>query len=380
MTKKSILVLTLLVALVVICAISLTACGAIKGIMDLADDISNLQSDTMKTQQEIQEALGEKYYIKYEITSESQSSGEGNESDQEYVIVASNGTYSYWQTEDSKALIKKNGNTYYVYNQEQGATQYTSVSVYESETSPLYYAHAYVLACGDSISYSSKSTITFLDRSCTKYVTNLGAASVYGSVKVDAEYVVDNATGACLKYSIAASTNTTDGKDSGKATFEAKVFKQGNAVDAELAPEIANIVISEWDTAFMATMGLTAVPAVANTKLVGASIETTTQNKEYVLALNMNGALADNKTALLAVFESFFNAGAKYDRDDNEKTNYQDTDLFDDNSDEEYSPGMDYTACTSNGDLVSIAVVQMPGENDTYYCRVSFDFTIDLIP
>ena len=373
MTKKSILVLTLLVALVVICAISLTACGAIKGIMDLADDISNLQSDTMKTQQEIQEALGEKYFIKYEITSD--SSGEGNEHTEEEVIVASNGEYSLWQIEDGKTLIKKIGNTYYVYNHEQGSTQYTSVSTYESETSPIYYANAYVLACGDSLTYSSKSTVTFLGRTCTKYVTNLGTSSALGSVKLNAEYIVDNTTGACLKYAIAASADTTDGKDSGAATFEAKVFKQGNDVDAEFAPEIANIAISEWDTAFMATMGLTAVPAVANTKLVGASIETTTQNKEYVLALNMNGALADNKTALLAVFESFFNAGAKYDRDDNEKTSYQDTDLFDDNSDEEYSPGMDYTACTSNGDLVSIAVVQMPDENDASYCRISFTLT-----
>ena len=83
MSKKSILVLTLLVALVVICAISLTACGAIKGIKDLVNDIENLKSDTMKTQQEIQEALGEKYYIKYDITSE--SSGEGNETDEEAV-------------------------------------------------------------------------------------------------------------------------------------------------------------------------------------------------------------------------------------------------------------------------------------------------------
>ena len=125
----------------------------------------------------------------------------------------------------------------------------------------------------------------------------------------------------------------------------------------------------------MATMGLTAVPAVENTKLVGASIETTTQTKEYVLVLNMNGALADNKTALLAVFESFFNAGAKYDSDDNLKTSYQDTDLFDDNSDDEYAPGMDFTAYTSSGDLVSIAVVQMPDEDDASYCRISFTLT-----
>ena len=373
MSKRSILIFVLLIALVVVCAVSLTACGAIKGIMDLANDIDNLKSDTMKTQQEIQEALGDKYYIKYDITSE--SSGEGNETDEEHVIVASNGTYSFWQTDDGKTLIKKDGNTYYVYNREQDSEKYTSLSVYESETSPLYYANAYILACGDSLTYSSKSTVTFLGRTCTKYVTNLGTSSALGSVKLDTEYIVDNTTGACLKYAVAASADTTDGKDSGAATFEAKVFKQGNDVDAEFAPEIENIAISEWDTTFMATMGLTAVPAVENTKLVGASIETTTQTKEYVLVLNMNGALADNKTALLAVFESFFNAGAKFDSSDDQKTSYQDTDLFDDNSDDEYAPGMDFTAYTSSGDLVSIAVVQMPDEDDASYCRISFTLT-----
>ena len=374
MSKRSILIFVVLIALVIVCAVSLTACGAIKGIMDLANDIENLKSDTMKTQQEIQEALGEKYYIKYEVTSE--SSGEENTSETNEIIVATNGTYSFSQTGDSKVLLKKVEDVYYIYGQESGKDEYISINLYDSTINPLNSANVYMVAAGESISYSSKSDVTFLGRSCTKYSTSLGTNSSLGSVNMETEYIIDKSTGACLKYSASASADTTDGNGSGKATFEAKEFKLGNDVDAEIAVETNKIVVKEWDTEFMTSMGLTGIAPIANTQLNGASLYTSEQNKEYDIILNMDGTIEENKTALLAIAESFFNAGAKYDSGEELQASYQD--LTRDESADENAPSINFDAYSEDGDEVYISIYESASDDDTIYTRISFTFTHQL--
>ena len=315
MKKKSIILFAMIIAIVTIFAVVFTACNGLKGIVDGLN--KETYTDQTKSLSEVEEALGSKYYIKYKIT----STDTDGTTETEYYVTASDGTYYFYDTETSDLFLKQVGTKYYAYSKTNESTNYNSVAVYNHEVNPFAGLTSYLVMPGEEITYTSKSSDTFLSRACTKYECDLGVATFAGAASYTEHYYIDNATGVVLKHDISASATTVDGTDNASVSWEVTEFKFGDDVNAFMQTEKNKIVVSEWDQEFFVSVGLTTVQTPgANASFVAAEKD----GNEYEITYTVTSA-----TAVNAIINSFFSSGANRDKDSGEeKSSYTDSDIY----------------------------------------------------
>ena len=216
--------------------------------------------DKAKSRDEVAELIGEKYLIAVRVDS-SYRDGEGqyvNDS-VEYTTV-SDGIYSYWGTsvDDLKngSLYKRFGDdSLVVYDYSEEAGKYNRMSVFPTEFNPFRSVNVIFLA-DTEIEFTTKTSTTFLGRACTQYDYKESSASVGGSASVERLWIIDNATGACLKYFGTITGNGFGVSSGASGNFEVTQFEQGDKVDQCINRIIENISINEWDVNVLQKLGL----------------------------------------------------------------------------------------------------------------------------
>ena len=179
---------------------------------------------------------------------------------------------------------------------------------------------------GETISYQSQVSVTIAERSAKKYVYD--GENVYGYASFHEEIVIDDLTGACLKYSgLGRAGDGFTGGTREKADFEVTEFQYGanNAAALAVINEYkAKIDVYEWDSDFLTQIGLSAMTA-PTWEFWNAYWDHRTDRESDAPELEMNYRYytedADGTVATARAFiEAFYNAGAQKNENGTQKS------------------------------------------------------------
>ena len=232
---------TLIVAIVVIISVftlALTACGKSGSdgeSINIADDY-----DYSMIESKLNELKTNGIFVKLKVSSNDSEDG----SSVDYYAYGAKGDVYYYSygDEDDQTYVDVSNNDYivaYTASKENGTLVWSKDITYYSE-----YAGALtkdqvkqsLLASGSGVwgwlgyyantttGNGTKTTDTFLGRSCDKYVFTDGVVTFVGSVGLNYECWIDKATGVCLKYTASYSAITTEGSGSASVTIECTEF------------------------------------------------------------------------------------------------------------------------------------------------------------
>ena len=291
--------------------------------------------DEVKSHEEVARLIGDKYLITIKlITSYRESSGETVEDSIEYTTV-SDGTYSYWGTtlEDLSrgSLYKRcDDSSLASYDFDEEAGGYTEMAIFPTEINPFRSVNAIFLV-ETEIEYTSKSAITFLGRECTKYEYKVSESTIGGSATYERTWIMDNATGACLKYDAAVAGSGLDYSGAASANFEVTQFEQGSKVDEIIKKITDKIFIKEWDSEVFEKLGLTkdsssyelddilksATIERSSLQLREASNEVyaDTGNGTYSIVYFANLSQVKGEELVKAIINNIYDCGAQFDSD-----------------------------------------------------------------
>ncbi len=258
--------------------LALTACGALSQIINQFTDETttvdgdngtqqggaitttkggNSQSDRMKSQEEAIALIGNKYLVDVKIVTSSRGEG-GEVSNEVHYYAASDGTYYYVGVGEAQGnLFKALGDGFISYSFDNEIGKYRELTNYRSVPNP-FTAVAILFLVQEDLEYTSKSSVTFLGRACTKYEYLYSGASIGASASQTEEWIIDNETGVCFKHSIDI-TGSVVGQGSAYAsgTYEVTQFELNNSkVDAFIKEQTDKVVVSEWDTEMFSYAGL----------------------------------------------------------------------------------------------------------------------------
>lgn len=251
-------------ALLTLSTISLSACSFYGG---------NRKSDTLKSNEEVRELIGDNYALKAEFIAES------DDSDRVTIETKQDGEFAFtlnYHIDDSEVSQEKRlskGNLVYQYD--DVSHKYTSITrVRGAELSTLD-ALSFILGydtglTSTKITYNTKETGTFIGRPVTIYTTKIGV-SLTGIISAGYTntYTFDDATGLCLKMIHSINASTAGDSSGGSFGYEVKSFTIGGV---SLDSEIAKVVVSEWPTETQFDeMGIPALQKV-NGSLVNAEV------------------------------------------------------------------------------------------------------------
>lgn len=289
--------------------------------------------DHGKTQDEVAELIGDKYLISVKVDSSYRDSNGQYVNDSVGYTTVSNGIYSYWGTsvDDLKngSLYKRFGDDSLVaYDYSEEAGKYTRMTVFPTEINPFRSVSVIFLADPD-IEYTSKTSTTFLGRPCTQYDYKDTSASVGGSASLERLWIIDNATGACLKYSGTVTGNGFGVSSGASGNFEVTQFEQGEKVDQCINGIIGKIAINEWDVNILKKLGLNEAGGshldiydiltsanVDESKLQVREAEnevySDTGNGNYSTQYFAKLSQAEGEQLVQAIITNLYNCGAKY--------------------------------------------------------------------
>lgn len=230
-----------------------------------------------------------------------------------------------------------------------------------------------MLAFHDSIQYTKKETVTFLNRASTKYTLeeNQGSQQSGQFYQLFTEVIIDNATGLALRHYSRQTGNMTF--KTLPINFELATLNLGNDADAFIASKVDKINIWDWDTAFFTSMGLTSVtrpnePFWYANRILGTSYDDFVEN--YETFFHFTGTKDEAMTKGKALVQTLYNAGLKYDEEgnmisafDNEAIYYEDLD-----EGEIY-----FDAYTVNGNHLDLDIEYLKNVSPSY-TRVDLDF------
>ena len=339
---KKIWIIALVVTLIACVAVCFTACGMLNKLT--GNDDSETYTEPMKSAEEIKAALGNNYIVTVKVSGSSQSSSGGNDSSVEYFTTAYNGTYSWYGQEGAATgvLLKHNqDNSTYMYSYDTDSGKYDSVSLYGTadQRDPFYYVSAYVFYSSSELTYSTKTSTTFLNRSCTKYTYSQSYGIIGYNESVSEEWIVDNTTGAILKHSWDVSASAGGESGSANASFECTRYDtNASTVNSFIDTEVAKIIISEWDTTYFAQAGLTGTIAAPSGQLVSASYykgdAVGDLSDEYTAVYKITGAKDTSAAQVNTLIQSFFTAGAnRGEYTDEVYTSWQDDNILETDED-----------------------------------------------
>ena len=272
---------------------------------------------TLNTAQQIATAVG----TTFKVTAT-------NLSGQTPTTAASDGTYFYVDDPYARFLKKYSENNYQYYAQQANnkyIKMYSTFFADGAEVSVLSAGNLAVLFlyAGQTITYQNVETTTFLSRPVKKY-TYVSTNANNPAQTYTEEIIIDDATGACLKHD--SNYSPVDSFTNGTSKLSAQVseFTYGasnaTAVATFLQPFIDKIDVNEWDTAFLATIGLDDLAAPSTADNIYTSYwwsATNMRNSDYpdwFVRYDIHSAsqalLQDTMEAYL---QSVYNAGAKLD-------------------------------------------------------------------
>ena len=286
--------------------------------------------DAVKSRDEVAELIGDKYLITVRVDgSYTDGSGQLVTEYVEYSTV-SDGVYSYWGTslEDLKtgSLYKRVNEDLVVYDYSEDAGGYTELAVFPTEINPFRSVNIIFLA-ETEIEYTKKESTTFLGRACTKYEYKESDATVAASATFEREWIMDNTTGACLKYSAAVKGSGIGVSGSASGSFEVTQFEQGSKVDEIIKKISDKIFIKEWDLSVFDKLGLTNTSSLdiyqictannidsSKLQLREASNEVyeDTGNGNYGVMYFAKLSKEEGEKLVKAIITILFNSGAKY--------------------------------------------------------------------
>ena len=325
---------------------SLTACGAISKIIDQITTADNgggsdqtqpagvtttksdsgSQKDSMKSEEEVKALIGDMFVIDLKIT---ESSGE--EKNETHYYAASDGTYYYASANSENGhLYKELGDGFISYEYDTDLNKYRSLQNYRSVPNP-FTAIAIVFLVQEEIEYTSKTSVTFLNRPCTKYTEVINNGSFVASASSEEEWIIDNQTGLCLKHSLKISASATDeGYVEASGAFEVAEFVTDAAsVSAFMKEHTDKIVVSEWDTEMFSYAGLEESGSYkfALTDILDSSVVEKLVIDEAVKDMDADGVYCYDVNYYLYVsqkegeaisnklVQNFYGLGAKYNSD-----------------------------------------------------------------
>ena len=181
----------------------------------------------------------------------------------------------------------------------------------------------------DSIEYTSKANVTFLNRSAVKYTLEkeLNGGHLFS------ESIIDNETGFTLRL---YNSYQGDHIEQLKTNFETTLLTFTHSdVDAYIALETANIGLRYWDSTFLTSVGFTSELTLPDGVLYFTDYKDNYDDYHYQdIYWFVSGADLNAKiNASTALVQAMYNAGAKYTEAgtlkspwDNEYIYYLDTD------------------------------------------------------
>lgn len=326
--KRKLLGISLLAA----STMALSGCGLIKL-------ISSLKTDKIKSIQEIREKLGDEYCYVLEAGNAS-----GSETDVAHYTYATTSDYFMYINGEDNLLVKKGGEnnkaTIYNYNVEsEGYNSCAKHDISEFENA----SDLFLTQSQNQILYTSKKSITYLNRPCTAYYIAADIKLGNDGIKGDTETIIDNATGATLSYQLKGEVTSDGETDNGSVSFKVTEFHQGdNVAKNKIDQQVDKITVKEWDLDVFNEVGLSTITK-PGTEFFGAEITT----DRYSLIYEMK-----NKEDAKAIMTAFYNAGAKYQSDGDENITAVE-DLINEDSDELYFSA--YSKKGTNYHHISIA-------------------------
>lgn len=212
------------------------------------------QKDDMNSREEVINLIGDKYLICLKVT-DSYSGSDGSSSNDTYYYTASDGTYYYWCVNNENGNLYKNDGQYaIVYRYDEDTEKYTDLEYFPSEINP-FGQMLLLFMLNDELEYTTKTTVTFLNRQCTKYEYKNTAIAGGQDATTNETWIVDNETGACMKHELAVSSLSYGA--SASASFEVTQFEiKSQAVTTYMNTQIDKICVDKWDIDLFEFFGL----------------------------------------------------------------------------------------------------------------------------
>ena len=263
--KKRIAILTIVVALVVVFAVVLSSCGIKNTIDNLVNGGSadngvypSADYDYTQIESNLNAMKQDGVFVKIRVTGEDEQ-GQADSYDLAYGAKGEIYFFQYADDADDQFWLDLSNNDYFVEYEcresENGTlvwtkeithynAQFTKESmkqIAEATVSGLWtYLGFYSSLTGEG----TKTTATFLNRSCDKYIVKNGVVVLGASVGWTYECYIDKATGVCLKYTASAEANTADGHESASVSLEATEF---NTAWVPRLPQASQTVIDDGE-------------------------------------------------------------------------------------------------------------------------------------
>lgn len=325
-------------------------------------DDATASKEKMKSEAEIRSAIG----ATFKISADSLPEGTPSTS-------ASDGTYHYATSRVRTGFYKKIGDLFYQYTKENRSAKYnklagpvTGLDVIKRDNVGGLFMFADV-----EISYKTKENITFLNRPCTKYYYE-GDSGLGYNQKFTEEIVIDNATGACFKHEAHGTASNGFNGSGAKENFQITEFVLGNDAKTYINNLLENVDVYEWDTAFLTQLGLNNI-AQPNMELFESewddSERTDAEALWHVQYLN-RVSKSEGVNPAKAIMQSFYNAGAKLDEDDNVISAYNVAPIYYDNLEEDNSL---YFRAYLQGNKTLGVEINADYINATNYWRIDFE-------
>ncbi len=242
----------------------------------------------------------------------------------------SDGTYFYVDNMPAR-FSKKYGDNNFQYYAQTANNKYIKMYSTYYDNDPLISVlstgnlEVLFMYAGQTISYQNMEATTFLSRPAKKY-TYVSTNPNNAQITYTEEIIVDDATGACLKHDGSGSSKDSFTNGTVKVSAQVSDFTYGtanaSAVQSFLQPYIEKIDVNEWDTAYLATIGLDDLSAPSTANNIFTSYWYSGDNMrsseypDWTVNYHINSAsqslLQDTMQAYL---ESIYNAGAKLNGD-----------------------------------------------------------------
>ncbi|MBO4695562.1 MAG: hypothetical protein J5656_06605 [Clostridia bacterium] len=247
----------------------------------------------------------------------------------------SDGTYFYVDNSYAK-FSKKYGDNNFQYYAQTANNKYIKMYSTFYDNDPLISVlstgnlEVLFMYAGQTISYQNMEATTFLSRPAKKY-TYLSTNPTNAQITYTEEIIVDDATGACLKHDGSGSSKDSFTNGTVKVSAQVSDFTYGtanaSAIQSFLQPFIDKVDVNEWDTTFLATIGLDdlSAPSTADNIYMsywysGDSMRTSTYPDWTVIYTIESASQSLLQDTMLAYLQSVYNAGAKLDYNGNVET------------------------------------------------------------
>ena len=308
--KKKLFIIAIVVMLIFALTAVMTACNDVNDVNEDGED--NSQSDELKTKEEIEAALGDRYVITYKFLGIDDNAEDKND----LVTIGRYSNYCYYALSGNAAFVEKVGDDYFVYSDTDDDGVYDTMAEYTDSSDPATVA-AELFSHTVSIEYTSKTDVSFLGRNATMYTYTQSADLFVAKYAVTYQTVIDKATGISLKHALSFSGSAMGKNVDGSGSFECTSFKTGTDAFNFIDNEVKKIGVHVWEGDFLEDIGLENVPAL-DADFMGGSLKQDEDGKKWNAVFSVKGDKDDTKAIVTELIQSFYAAGAKYDAE-NEK-------------------------------------------------------------